>query len=781
MADSIANPRTAPTTEKGRPASTQIGGGLLPWAAFMDDREKAPDVTWPKSVTTYTAMQTDAQIKGLLLATTLPIRRFRWEIDPNGARPEVVAHIARSLNLPIRGQDPPPQRRRNRFSWDRHLAHALRALAYGHFYFEQVYEYSSPRDGGDGLLHLKKLGTRPPRTIFNIMLEDNGELKAIQQNVNTGVIGAGLASSILDLPTLEASRLVPYIWDSEDDADWVGRSILRACFRDWIVKDRLLRVDATKHERNSMGIPWFEVDSSASQGQIDDLAETARRMRAGEESGGAGPGKLTIKGVDGTLPDTIGSVRFHDEQMSKAFLLLFFNLGTTETGSRSLGSEFIDWYADTQAGIADWARDCTQAGQVEDEVALNWGEDEQPPLLSYTRLESAEMGIADLAQAVTSGLVAMDPELSQYVVNRWQLPKGAVIDDTPPPPPAPGMPGAPVPPPVDPNAPPPAPEPVPATRAMAGRLADACRAPMRWPDLARAVGSDPKNGTARRARDELIEAGTIVKRGKFLAPRAAADLELPDRELRRQPTEVEVTAAVNFASLDNAFTQGRDSLVGAVKAAQTVQVEALLNAVRSANGNPETLATITCEPISADVLLPHLQTAARQGQLQAQAEHAAQTGPAAKARPRAAAQADADVIEKTLIERARAAVSVLAAALAGAAAKRATAVASLPPADAAAKVGEYLAGLSDASLDTQLGGAVWQSVNTGRSEYMRANNPKAVYASELLDEATCDACAEEDGTEWPNVEAAEEDYPSGGGYIDCLGGLRCRGTLVSVY
>jgi hypothetical protein len=301
----MADKPKGPTTEIGAPADIAsvgvpgaLGEGLLSWRTLIEDREYAPDLIWPTSVQTYQRMQSDAQVKGLLLATTLPIRRYRWEIDPNDARDEVVDHVADSLNLPIRGADDPrPRRERGRFNHDRHLAHALQALGYGHYYFEQVYEY-----GEDGLLHLRKLGTRPPRTISNFILDDDGSLLAIQQQL----VGATLEG--LGARTLGIERLLGYVWEPEDDADWVGRSMLRACHPNWAIKDRLLRIDATKHERNAMGIPWFEVTDS-SDPQIAQLAKIASEIRAGEYVGGAGPGKLRIAGVEGTLPDTVGSVR----------------------------------------------------------------------------------------------------------------------------------------------------------------------------------------------------------------------------------------------------------------------------------------------------------------------------------------------------------------------------------------------------------------------------------------------------------------------------------------
>jgi hypothetical protein len=83
------------------------------------------------SITTYSRMRTDAQIASLLLGYTLPIRRYRWYIDPNGARDEVVEDVANDFNLPIDGEDPKPtSRRRDQFSHDRHLFHALLMIVY---------------------------------------------------------------------------------------------------------------------------------------------------------------------------------------------------------------------------------------------------------------------------------------------------------------------------------------------------------------------------------------------------------------------------------------------------------------------------------------------------------------------------------------------------------------------------------------------------------------------------------------------------------------------------
>lgn len=785
--------RGAPTKEEGisglvMPGLGTVGGFNHPeWAYFVDDREYAPELQWPASVPKIERMETDAELKGLILATTLPIRRFRWEIDPNEADPNVVAHAAEDLNLPVAGEDEGP-RRRGTFNHDRHMSHALRALTQGHYHFEEVLEL---RD--DGLLHLVKLGTRPPRSLIAIRTDEHGALEAIEQLrggfTTGGQILAGAAGGAIRV--LEADRLVTYLWDTADDGDQVGRSMLRACYRDWLVKDALIRVDAVKHERNAMGIPWFEVDPAASKEQIESLAQRAEELRASTVGGGAGPGKLRIAGVEGVLPDTIGSIRYHDEQMAKAFVLLLFNLGgDARTGARALGETFVDTYLENQGAIADWYCEMTQT-LIDRLVARNYGPDVQAPLLTYTRLETAELAFKDLALGIEKGAIAVDPELRAYIGERWKVPgqqAAAELEEeeppTPPTPPPPANEGDP-----EEEGPPAASggagarrKPQPKRTALAESIAAALTAPMTWPALARAAGSDPKNQTARRARDGLIAEGVILRGPKksgsdTLIPVIA--LELPARDLKRQPLAFEVTAEVNFAAMETTYTTGRETLVAAYREGQAQQVEQLVAEVEAAEGDAAKLASLTCDPVDTDVLAGPMQVIAEEGVASARGEHEAQVGVQARAAFRGA-EADATALAARVRERAEAAALTLSSGLSASASKKAAAVSTLEPTAAAAAVREHLTSLSDAALNEQLGGATSQAYNSGRLAYMKAAGPKEIYASEILDENVCSACNSIDGTEWTTLGEAEVAYPVGG-YVECEGGLRCRGTLVAVY
>lgn len=787
MAASKEVVRAAPTTEQGVPGMvlTPMGGfgGAPKWADFLDDREFNPDLQWPHSVEANEEIETvDAQVKGLLLATFLPIRRFRWELDPAEARPEAIDLAHEDLNLPVRG-DETAVARRGGFNHDRHLGHALRAVSQGHYHFEEVVEL---RD--DGLLHLNKLGTRPPRSIHRILTDLHGNLQAIQQMVAGLDLGVGrvFGGALSGVRTLEAKRLLVYRWDTADDGDQIGRSVLRSCYRPFIAKDKLIRVDTVKHERNAMGVPWFEVDPSASKNQIESLARRAEEIRASTVGGGAGPGKLRIAGVEGNLPDTIASIRYHDEQMAKALMQMLFNLGgDANSGARALGDTFAERAIEFQGAIADWYCEATQAF-IDKQVERNFGPGEASPQITYTRVETADVAFTDLATAVKDGLIAVTPELRAYIEQRYKVPGQKDAPEPAVAPPAalgPGEGGE------APGGGPAASDArsdvhrdsapqQPKRSKLAAQMSAALTAPMSWPELARAAGSDPKNGTARRARDQLIAEGAVLRgTDGTLAPAFA--LALPERDLKRAPLAFEVAAQVDFAAIEDTFLSGRETLVAAYRKAQAQQIAQLVDEVGAAKGDVAKLSALECDPIDVDVLLDPMMSIAEEGVASARAEHEAQVGPSAKAAFRGA-EADTDALEGTVRERAEAASLTLAAGLATSASKKAAAVSTLEPEAAAAAVSEHLNSLTDAALDEQLGGATQQAYNSGRRSYFRESGPKEIYASEILDQNTCTACNAKDGAEYPTLAAAEADYPIGG-YIVCEGGLRCRGTLVAIY
>lgn len=400
------------------------------WATDIDD-EPTPELQWPKSVAIYDTMRrADAQIGSVLNAVTLPIRRTGWRIDPNGADERVVQLVAEDLGLPVVGSDPVPTgRTKGRFSWQHHLYTALLMLPIGHSFFEQIYRIDAA-----GLARLRKLEWRPHRTIAKINVARDGGLVSIEQHPSQTSQGTAPGRG----PVIPVERLVAYVNDREG-GNWLGSSLLRPAYKNWLIKDRLLRTQAQTVERNGMGIPVYEV-SQAPEAlldpvQIDERATKERdagqkiveALRAGDTAGASIPAgaKLNLTGVSGTLPDANGPIRYHDEQIARAVLAHFLNLGGDQsTGSYALGDTFAEFFTLALQTVAESVRDIAQQHVVEDLVDLNFGEQARSPRLVFDEIGSRHPATAAAMQMLLqSGAITPDDGLEQHLRTMYSLPE----------------------------------------------------------------------------------------------------------------------------------------------------------------------------------------------------------------------------------------------------------------------------------------------------------------------------------------------------------------------
>lgn len=404
---------------------------LSSWSSLApDENETNPELMWPKSIETYDRMRReDAQVGSVVRAVTLPLRRATWSIDPAGAKNEIVEFVAAELGLPIKGRAfVAPPRSRDRFSWDEHLRLALLSLVFGHSVFEQVYRFDGARFG------LSKLAWRPPRTITKFDVARDGGLIAIEQGSNgtTGTV------------RIPIDRLVVYV-NEREGANWIGQSLLRQAYKNHLLKDRLLRSQAMTVERNGLGIPVYTgaelpdvvaKDDAAREKwlkvQRDDGLKIARALRAGKDAGASIPNSanLTLLGVSGKLPDTDGPIRYHDEQIARAVLAHFLNLGT-ETGSWALGSTFANFFTDSLNAVSNFVAGVAQQHIVEDLVDINWGSEEPAPRIVPTAIGEEQAATADAILAlINAGAIYADESLEAFMRERYRLP---VKDENPAP------------------------------------------------------------------------------------------------------------------------------------------------------------------------------------------------------------------------------------------------------------------------------------------------------------------------------------------------------------
>lgn len=732
----MAVDRNAPTSEIG--ATTFAPYTPVPFGNFLDQTETVAKLRWPQSVDVFEEMLNDAQLSALRDAVTLPIRRRLWSIDPNGAPDHVVEHLSADFGLPVHGQDAVPHDvvDGRPFDWTQHLFTALLAPFMGHYYFEQTVAL-----GDDGLLHNDRIAPRPPRTLMQINVRSNGDLEWIRQK-----FGPSTAANPMIIPDpIPADRLVPYIWEPEG-GNWVGRSMFRALYKHYLRKDAALRGDAQRNGRNSMGVPTIEAPQGATPQQMTDLARIAQSFRGGDYAGVALPygAKLRLVGVEGSLPDIINSVRYDDEQMARRFLAMFIQLGQTKTGSRALGDSFIDFFALGLDAMADWVAACTVVA-FRRIVTWNWGAGTRCPRLVSERDEDPELAATDLVAMVTAGIITVDPELEASIRERKGLP------------------------PIDPNTPrPTAPVPQP---------------PAPTPSASTSRVGRPAGGNQRG----------------------------------RASTDTGPTSFVDWDKIDTKWQRSLGGLLNAWGDVQSQQIAEIESLIGNANGDLALLTSMQVTSRGADILASAMLTMADFGVKTATGEAKAQgvTLPDPWAENMLPSAAIGDILLKPVSalrrfieDRSAAIAAVMARAIGEAASRHAVQrttgetpaappiIPAIPlitpsvvpadagpplPAEVAEEVGEHLRNLSTAFLEEQLGRALTEGFNGGRRETLRGAPDGTRYeASALLDTNTCTVCNEFDGETWDTLPEGEHQFPVGGNK-DCLGGPRCRCTLVGVY
>jgi predicted ABC-type ATPase len=416
----------APTRDIGTPDLDWIYG----LGSMGDPWETSPALIWPSSIETFGRMRHDPQLRAVLSAYMLPLRRATWAVDPAGCKDQVTRHVADDLGITILGSDegPGPARRRG-VVWARHLEIALQHLIYGHMPFELRYRIDNDRPGG---CHLDHLGERLPQTIAEIKLNRDATVNHVLQSTQRTPI--------------PANRLIWYVI-GHAGANWTGISMLRPAYAAWLIKSEMWRVHGTSIRRFGMGVPYVEAPPGGTAAQVAQARDLAMAMRAGEQSGAGIPQgfKPMLMGLTGSVPDALGFIRYLDQAMAKMALAGLIELGQTETGSRALGETFLDLFLLSLQAVADEIATTATSGQdgmpgiVTDLVDQNWGTDEPAPRIVCTDVgENYQVTAEALATLVSSKALTPDPALEAWIRRTWRLPE---LEETAGPPAVPAPPG----------------------------------------------------------------------------------------------------------------------------------------------------------------------------------------------------------------------------------------------------------------------------------------------------------------------------------------------------
>jgi hypothetical protein len=314
--------------------------GTANFAGFICDLgEYNPTLEGRSAFLVYEKMRrSDADVKAALLACKLPIRAADYQIVPGLKENEQGFELAKEIANEVRenllgGLESPT----NTGCWvtqnfETVKENALLCLDFGCAAHEDLWHVDGDK------VRLRKLAPRLPYTFYRYHVDDDGEsLLYLEQY---GYRGNNFVN------VLVPAEKIAYFVNDMEGAYFYGRSVLRAAYQHWYIKSQLYRIDAISIERNGLGVPTIKQGPNVSAEDRKAAQNWVQMLVAHESTGLSLPNgwEFLLTGISGRVRDPQASIQHHSEMIMRSVLANFLSLGTTQTGSRALGSSMRDFF-----------------------------------------------------------------------------------------------------------------------------------------------------------------------------------------------------------------------------------------------------------------------------------------------------------------------------------------------------------------------------------------------------------------------------------------------------
>lgn len=380
---------TKPSTREIGATGTEVFSGLLSQTDYNAALQP------PASYDIYDRMRNDGQVRAALTVIKLPILNADWKIEPASEDPEDIAIAAFIENDLMRGMS---------ISWTDYLRQVLLMLEYGSMAFEKCWEIR------DGLVHLRKLAPRLPRSITQWKTDSAGGLAGIEQSS---------APSFTPVP-IPVEKLLVFVNDLEG-SNFRGVSVLRSAYKHHYYKDNLYRVQAIAIEKRAMGVDVGTLKGDAitephkqamertlmslhaheKQFMVEVDGQTSYRLETG--SGGAG----------GSFLSPQEAIEHHDLRIVRSMIAEFVAMGAGSTGSLAMHRDKTSYLLLALGGHCNNIADTHNKHLIPQWINYNFPNVTRYPTLRYSRLEQRDVAVyAEAVQKlVTTGALTADETL----------------------------------------------------------------------------------------------------------------------------------------------------------------------------------------------------------------------------------------------------------------------------------------------------------------------------------------------------------------------------------
>ena len=389
---------------KSKELVDEIGrSGVLIMNGLIIGEEYNTDLQGREASKKYDEMRrSDATVNAALEAVKQPIMGANWDL-------EAYSESAQDMEI----KDFVYDCLFNQISFSRYLRESFTHLDFGFAIFEKVFKpmiFNSKERVG-----LHKMAFRKQYSVYRWQMT-NGQ-PGIQQWLQVG--------GFRDIPDWKIQR---YTRNQEGD-NYQGMSILRPVYKNWYMKDVLIKIDAMAHERHGVGIPKITVKSGTNADDAFKAREGARNFRSNEESYIEIPDTIDFEIVDSKSAQTrnpIDSVNYHTSQILMNVMAQFLVLGQSKggSGSRSLSEDSSKLFLHTLESMADYFAEATMNGIIRDLVTLNWGEDVPIPTLKHDKIgdDNIELLSTAIQRLKQAGMLSANVETEQFVRKLVDLP-----------------------------------------------------------------------------------------------------------------------------------------------------------------------------------------------------------------------------------------------------------------------------------------------------------------------------------------------------------------------
>jgi len=406
---------SAESRNQAPPTESELRGwaGTRMYHGQTTGHEEHPELQgdgWP--IAERDMRRTDSSVGAIWRATRDSLLSARWSFKPGDSDHPVSRELADVAN--------------RLFGFNGHTGRLLRpwenALEQAVLYYPVGFRYGEVRFRRmpNGRIDIVDPWVdREPSAHYRWLFDDAGDWIGVQQRPPMGDLGRVLGSG----PCIPADELI-YLAHGVEGQNLSGCGALRPAYDPLTRKRDIEDLAMAATERWSTGVPELVIDESGVEAGVisrADLEQQAQKVRqsvgdflTGDCAWIETTPWVSVRQFGGDLDPSraMAQVEALDGAIKGTFLLQFLNLGTTPTGSRSVGEVHHDLWRVSLCQVLDRVAAAYNGhqrpggGVIGRWVDLNWriaGRPVDPDL--YPRLEHAGLSVDPLVDAITNGKV----------------------------------------------------------------------------------------------------------------------------------------------------------------------------------------------------------------------------------------------------------------------------------------------------------------------------------------------------------------------------------------